>query len=220
MQKVIPLSEALRLFPDFRPQWREHHPDCVGPAEDVAVGHPKFATIRRVVVCECDENGNPIKALYDKIRFEEGPAGGNIPGSIIVPYFHRQFSGKVLVGLRQKERPTRQKTALEFSQGYAQAGETPEQCALRELAEETNIDNVKEITLLIEICPEPDWFPRGTQIVSIQVTEASWDKSKNLEWFNLDNLSFTQRIDAATSLAALMRFINWCHLHKYLTPGF
>jgi len=55
MQKVISVTETRKMFPDFEGYyWKARHPECKDP-ESVALGNPKFCTVRHVVVVDCDE---------------------------------------------------------------------------------------------------------------------------------------------------------------------
>lgn len=202
-QKVISITEAKKYFPKFEPQWQAFHPDCKEP-ESVALGNPRFGTVRHMVVVLTDEQGIPTKPLYDKMQIEEGAADQSFPGTIIVPWFRMGF--RIFIFLREKERPVRGTDALEFPQGYAERMETSSEAGIRELAEEMNLNPSGTVTELSGICPEPDWFPRTTAIVAVEVdpTEINIDQC-----FSVDDLGFSLRIDSGTSLAALMRFLSW-----------
>ena len=62
------------------------------------------------------------------------------------------------------------------------------------------------VLVLRDVCPEPDWFPRGTAVVAVGVNLEKIPKGARV--FSLENLSFTGLMDSATSLAALMRFME------------
>lgn len=206
-KKVIPIDAAQQLFPDFQPSWLARNPECNDPAS-VAIGSPRFGTIRHVVVIETNNDGTPIKPLWDQIQIEEGPKDRDFPGVIIVPYFWDD-GGKIHVVLRQRHRPTRGTNALEFPQGGIEDNETLEQCARRELIEETGLRPRKIITLT-PVCAEPDWFPRDTKIVAVLVDAAAafhQCRSNLCSIYPIANLEFSDRINSATSVAALLRLI-------------
>jgi 8-oxo-dGTP pyrophosphatase MutT (NUDIX family) len=58
-----------------------------------------------------------------------------------------RLSGRVQVLLIEKDRPLWQKGKLNLPGGGIEAGETPEQAAVRELKEETGLDAVDVVTL-------------------------------------------------------------------------
>jgi len=210
MLKAIPLSEAKKLFPDYQPQWKAQHPGCLDP-QDVALGNPRFGTVRQMVIVETDETGTPIKPCWDQWQIEEGPVDRNFPGTIIVPYFWGD-DGKDYIVLRKQQRPVRGTNTYEFPQGGVEGSETIAEVAIRELKEETGL-SPHDVDVLLEICAEPDWFPRGTQIAAVRVDSEearSLVQKNNFAIFPLSDLAqFTEFMDAATSLAALMRFMAW-----------
>jgi len=178
MQKVISITKARKLFPDFIPQWQANHPECTDP-ESVALANPKFATVRHVVVVEIDEDGNSVKALYDKIQVEEGPVDRDFPGAIVVPWFelfenHKWYRFVILI---RNERPVRGSNALEFPQGYVEGDESAIRTGIRELMEETGLSIwelpgnrvLEAVKQLKDVCPEPDWFSRAPVIISVKV---------------------------------------------------
>jgi len=205
-RKAIPITEAMRLFPNFQPAWKPHNPECHDP-ESVAIGHPHFARIRHVVTVEVDEYGLPVKPLWDQIRLEEGPQNRTFPGTVTVPYC--TIDGEIHVILRRHSRPVRESDSLEFTQGIVEGNETVTGCARREIREELGIDVLK-VTELPEVCAEPDWFPRGTKIVAVQLNAKQVTAKKDqLNIFPISDLSFISQIDAATSVSAVMRFLAW-----------
>lgn len=210
MQKVIPITEAKKLFPDFEKIfWQHKHPECADP-ESVSLGNPKFCTVRHVVVVEVDENGKPTKALYDKMQIEEGSVGSKNPGAIIIPWYpgNDPATEKFFVGLIKRERPVRNTNALEFPQDYSDPNEETTKTAVRELLEETGLSAV-EIIKLTPVCPEPDWFPKAPDVFAAQV-KTPLKKNSPLQFFSIrNNLHFTEKIDSGTSLGALVRFITW-----------
>jgi 8-oxo-dGTP pyrophosphatase MutT (NUDIX family) len=207
VDKVISIFEALALFPDFQPQWSPHHSGCPDPPS-VVLGHPTFGIVRHVVVVQTDEGGRPIRPLYDKMQFDEGPVNRPFPGAIIVPWFDTDEEGLKVV-LRRKIRPIRQTECLEFPQGYAEVMETAIETGARELLEETGLTaDANSIWRLPDICPEPDWFSKGTAVVAIGV-EFVPDNFPTWAAFPIDNLAFCNGIDSATTLAALTRFLGW-----------
>lgn len=202
--KVIPITEAKRLFPDFQPRWRPHHPECRDPGS-VVLGNPKFCTVRHVVVVVADESGKPTKALYDKMQVEEGASDQTFPGTIVIPWFRKD--GRTFIVLLRKERPVRGTNSLEFPQGYAESMETTLETGVRELLEETGLSPISPgglIKRLQDVCPEPDWFPRAPAIVAVEV-----EKGFGETYYPVDDLSFVSEIDSGTSLGALMRFLAW-----------
>lgn len=210
MDKTIPISQALALFPDFQTQWKPQHSNCADPLS-VALGHPKFGTVRHVVVVKVDENGTIVKPLYDKMQFEEGPVNRPFPGAIIVPWFDTDEEG-IKVMLRRKIRPARQTECLEFPQGYVEGMETAIETGARELLEEAGLTaNPDSISQLPDICPEPDWFTKGTAVVAVGVQLMPDNFPLDFAAFPIENLTFCQAIDSATTLAALTRFISWIH---------
>jgi 8-oxo-dGTP pyrophosphatase MutT (NUDIX family) len=211
---AIPLTEALRLFPKFTPQWQPHHPECLDPPS-VALGDPKHGVVRHIVVVETDPTDQPIKPLWDQWRIEEGPVGRDFPGTIIVPFY---FNSAELISivLISHPRPIRGSVALEFPQGLVEGTESISENAARELKEETGLD-AATIYELQEICAEPDWFPRGTQVVAARVDGDQVKPAKNLYSRTLGQLTFLAEIDSATSLAALMRFVGWARAKNWLT---
>lgn len=205
-RKAITITEARVLFPDFQPDWRCGNSRCIDPSS-VAIGSPRFGTIRHVVVVETENDGTPIKPLWDQVVLEEGPKDHDSPGVIIVPYFSDAAGMHVVV--RQRHRPIRGTNVFEFPQGGFETDETVTQCAARELEEETGL-KAALITELAPVCAEPDWFTRGTIIVAALVNAKEAQQRRGTCFtYPLTDLSFTKLIDAATSLAALMRFLVW-----------
>jgi len=221
MQKVISITEAMKRFPDFVPDWEVKHPGCED-WESVVLGNPKFGTVRHVVVVEIDESGDPVKPLYDKMRFEEGPAGRDFPGAIVIPWF--ELDGRRYVVLIRNERPVRKSNALEFPQGYVEGDETKIETALRELMEETDLSvsylldhsKLEPVRKLGDICPEPDWFPRAATVISVRVDPPDWFSQdmpvsvvgkEALYCFPPEHLDMIRQIDSSTTLAALALFL-------------
>ena len=213
-RKAIPFTEAQALFPDFRPGWLEHNAECSDPP-NVAIGSPRFGTIRHVVVIGTDADGTPTKPLWDQVVMEEGPKDRDFPGVIIVPYC--LIGSQLYVILRPRHRPVRGTNALEFPQGGIEAGETSVQCAKRELEEETGLRAVNVVELP-SVCAEPDWFPRGTKIVAAAISSAQVEEhTDSYRVCSVSNLAFSTLIDTATSLAALVRFLAWNQAKQPIT---
>lgn len=208
-QKVISLTEARRLFPRLRPQWQANHPDCKEP-ESVALGHPDFGTVRHVVVVETDEQGKPIRPLYDKMQVEEGPAKNRFPGSIIVPWY--LCKGVKSIVLCRTSRPVLGDTCLEFPQGYAQnRAESPIEAGKRIIQTKFSLTATGWVELP-SVCPEPDWYSRGTAVVTAKLPiRRHVDLPRGLERFPINELQWTNQVVPATSLGALMRFLAWIH---------
>jgi len=114
--------------------------------------------------------------------------------------------------LREKERPVRGTKDLEFPQGYAESMEKSIKTGIRELMEETGLSSIDldSIVRLQDICPEPDWFLRAPAVVAIDISLPSgYDKSRYNTFGIFELPSWSRRIDSATTLAALLRFIVW-----------
>lgn len=200
---VISLPEAMRLFPDFRPEWQRHHFDCPDP-NSVALGHPRFGLVRHIVLVETNEQGQPIKPLFDKFRIEEGSVENSYPGAIVIPWYFE--AGICRVVLRKKWRPIRKTHCWEFPQGCSEKDESPIQCAIRELQEETGLIALT-VQELVCVCPEPDYYSEGDAVIATEISPDFSSRPGELESFPLDNLEWTNQIDSATTLAALLRFI-------------
>jgi 8-oxo-dGTP pyrophosphatase MutT (NUDIX family) len=81
-------------------------------------------------------NANHI--LYTQTR----PAGVELDGVGIVTILNKQTGPEIL--LQKQYRPPIDKVVIEVPAGLIDAGETPEQCAVRELLEETGYVGVAE----------------------------------------------------------------------------
>ncbi|KAJ5317570.1 hypothetical protein PENANT_c038G04243 [Penicillium antarcticum] len=95
---------------------------------------------RMVKITYCDPLG--VERTWESAERTTRPAGIELDGVGIVTILNKETGSELL--LQKQYRPPIDKVVIEVPAGLIDAGETPEQCAVRELREETGYVGVAE----------------------------------------------------------------------------